>query len=347
MALIKCSECGNMVSSMAPACTRCGCPTNKMELKSKFYFDIDKDINEKFFPIVLKVEQCVFKIDSTSIGKVRVLAGEISKNDVENNENILKVNFSHAGLFFSNDTTTTEQFPCEKIFLGADYLFICKPENSSYQTEDDIFFTEGINVELKNLTLIGSQNKRIIMNNGLLYEGEVFADVAHGYGIGFYENGATYEGYWLYGKRTGVGKMIYPNMGEWNGEFKDDKPWCGTGVFKYADCFFEGDIINGINFGKGKYIWDAGGEWVGEFHEGAPWSGKGVVRYSNATYKGTLENGKRHGKGQVTWENGEVWKGEFKEDEPWNGDGVYQYSNCHVKGKIEDGSTYWCEKTYF
>ena len=70
MALIKCSECGNMVSSMAPACTRCGCPTNKMELKSKFYFDIDKDIDYGYAMTTHKTQGSTFDnvaIDLTNI----------------------------------------------------------------------------------------------------------------------------------------------------------------------------------------------------------------------------------------------------------------------------------------
>ena len=62
-----------------------------------------------------------------------------------------------------------------------------------------------------------------ILKDGTLYEGEVFADIPHGYGKAEYKNGDVYKGYWNRGQRSGQGVLIYNNgsVSEFRKEFEE------------------------------------------------------------------------------------------------------------------------------
>ena len=87
MALIKCTECGRLISSMATACPTCGCPVGEMTFYTKFYFEIDKEIPYYCYPITLKIGQLKFSIDLEQAKKKVVFVGEVSSQDVTLNDN--------------------------------------------------------------------------------------------------------------------------------------------------------------------------------------------------------------------------------------------------------------------
>ena len=139
MALIKCSECGNMVSSMAAACPRCGCPINKMTLKSRFYFEIDKGIDADCFPIVFKIGSKEFCINSFWRGKGCICVAEVFSNEVQNNETMdadVGISYTFQDIPFAGSERRIIEF--SDITFGQNYLFHCTPH--VYNGEGDRFF---------------------------------------------------------------------------------------------------------------------------------------------------------------------------------------------------------------
>ena len=45
------------------------------------------------------------------------------------------------------------------------------------------------------------------------------------------QNGTKFEGQVKEGKRNGQGTYTYPNRSKYEGDWKDDKPWKGQGVY--------------------------------------------------------------------------------------------------------------------
>ena len=147
MALINCSECGNMVSSMAVACPRCGCPVNKMTLKSRFYFEIDKEIYEGCFPIILKVDSKEFRINSFWAGQGCICVAEVFSNEISTNEEMVadvKICYTLQNPSWSSTEEKIVNF--NNISLGKNYLFNCTPFEKKVKYGDDIDLFIGMDI---------------------------------------------------------------------------------------------------------------------------------------------------------------------------------------------------------
>lgn len=148
MALISCSECGNMVSSMAAACPRCGCPVNKMTLKSRFYFDLDKDIDEGCFPIILKVGSKEFRINSFWAGQGCICVAEVFSNEVQTDETMgadVSILYTLQNLSFGSTEQATKKL--NNAILGQNYLFKCEPfQKESRYSDGTVDFFIGIDI---------------------------------------------------------------------------------------------------------------------------------------------------------------------------------------------------------
>lgn len=133
---------------------------------------------------------------------------------------------------------------------------------------------------------------------------------------------AAYEGNYVDGVKSGVGKMTFPNGDIYHGEWKDDR-MNGDGSFMYANGdIFSGKFEGGIRSGKGtyefaedksllvgnwtdntitdgKWMFKDGGSYVGHFEGGKP--------IGNCTFKfpGGLQQDGEYVKAQATNETGE------------------------------------------
>ena len=145
MALIKCSECGNMVSSLAAACPSCGCPVNKMTLKSRFYFNIDKRIDEDCFPIILKVGSKEFSINSFWKGKGCICAAEVFSNEIQTHEAmVVDVEVCYTLRNIPFDCSERRIIEFSNVMLGKDYLFNCTPHVYSGEGDHSLDFLFGM-----------------------------------------------------------------------------------------------------------------------------------------------------------------------------------------------------------
>lgn len=146
MALIRCSECSNMVSSMAAICPKCGCPVDKMVFKNRFYLNIDRNIYEECFPIVLKIGPKIFSVDSSWAGKDCFCVAEFSLDEFPLNEDkvaIVEICFMHRDLYSYSDSNDYNMSTRYDIEFGRDCLIECK--SSITKVQDRNFFV-GVNV---------------------------------------------------------------------------------------------------------------------------------------------------------------------------------------------------------
>uniref|UniRef100_A0A8C4Q4E1 MORN repeat-containing protein 3 n=1 Tax=Eptatretus burgeri TaxID=7764 RepID=A0A8C4Q4E1_EPTBU len=94
----------------------------------------------------------------------------------------------------------------------------------------------------------------------IIYIGEWRKGLRHGRGTNFYV-GTTerYEGHWLFGRRSGWGKMTYADGSVYKGEWKKDQR-NGDGLFVQdnGDCY-TGSWRNGEKHGPGRYLFSATG----------------------------------------------------------------------------------------
>lgn len=103
------------------------------------------------------------------------------------------------------------------------------------------------------------------------------------------EDGSVYEGDFANEKRTGKGKLTWPN----------------------GDVY-EGDFVNGERTGKGKYTWSNGDVYEGDFVNGKR-TGKGKYTWpSGVVYEGDFRNNEITGKGKQIWPSGDVYEGDFE-----------------------------------
>lgn len=189
--------------------------------------------------------------------------------------------------------------------------------------------------------------------NGSSYEGEWKDGKPHGYGTMTMANGQECYGRWeegrsLQGCRTqekavatirygcqlgncnnGNGHMIYIDLSEYEGSFRNGKPH-GKGVMIYNnDERYVGAFKNGRRHGEG-VLYRPGkqpleGQWFDGDYLGqqAPASkgcisgdcqnGTGTYIFSNGSkYVGTFKNGYPDGKGTIKYNNGERYEGHLK-----------------------------------
>ncbi|CAM9299362.1 unnamed protein product [Ascophyllum nodosum] len=146
---------------------------------------------------------------------------------------------------------------------------------------------------------------------------------------------ATYEGSYFDGKRSGVGKMTYPNgdvyTGEWKGSTMDGE---GTYVYKASNDIYSGTWVANKKHGDGMYQFGADestlhGTWV----DGTITEGKLVFK-DGTVYTGRFEEGRPIGEGAFVFPSGIAQEGHYEavtaedadEDEPpalfWRGDSV-------------------------
>jgi hypothetical protein len=134
------------------------------------------------------------------------------------------------------------------------------------------------------------------------------------------------------GRPNGQGTETYHDGGTYVGEWKDGKPWNGTGYDKYEN------IIGKFVDGKGKqvvveekekgvlYSLSVNGEWgwyksgdekkdgkyVGEIENGIP-DGQGTETwYDEWNYIGKYKDGKQYGQGSFTYPDGRKYEGQWK-----------------------------------
>ena len=132
---------------------------------------------------------------------------------------------------------------------------------------------------------------------------------------------AKYEGNYLNGQKSGVGKMTYPNGDVYEGEWVADKfNGEGTYTYKKSGDIYSGSWLNGKKHSFGRYEYEGDrsmliGNWDnGQFKTGK-WEFKGA-----GYYEGTFKFGRPLGTGKFTFPSGLTQMGSYEEKKPVNED---------------------------
>ena len=141
-----------------------------------------------------------------------------------------------------------------------------------------------------------------------------------------FPNGASYEGEYRNGKRSGQGTYIFPDGDKYVGAFKDNE-LDGQGVYNFVNGNkYLGEHSSGRRQGQGTLIYTNGDTYIGEFRNN-DFNGQGTFNYaSGGKYVGQYKDSKRHGQGTYTYPNGDKYTGEHREGK-LNGQGTLAYTN--------------------
>lgn len=105
------------------------------------------------------------------------------------------------------------------------------------------------------------------------------------------------------GRKHGIGRFIYDNGDDYEGEWKDDRKH-GRGIYKLSNGdIYEGEFVDGFRCGKGVYKY-----------------------YTGAMYSGEFQNNKMHGSGTYIYNSGVKYIGNFTCDK-MNGEGTLHFMN--------------------
>ncbi len=121
-----------------------------------------------------------------------------------------------------------------------------------------------------------------------------------------YPSGASYEGEWVSGKRSGKGKGVSNNGNKYVGDWLNDN-FHGYGVLTFAaGDEYKGNFQNGYFNGKGTYTWSNGDRHDGLYSDGKS-NGYGTYYYKNGRkYVGNFVNSRFDGHGVMYDSGGRV-----------------------------------------
>jgi len=121
-----------------------------------------------------------------------------------------------------------------------------------------------------------------------------------------YSSGASYEGEWVSGKRSGQGKGVSSNGNKYVGAWLNDI-FHGQGVLTFTTGDeYKGNFLNGFFSGKGVYTWASGDRHDGLYFDGKS-NGYGTYYYKNGRkYVGNFVNSKFEGQGVMYDSGGRV-----------------------------------------
>jgi hypothetical protein len=159
------------------------------------------------------------------------------------------------------------------------------------------------------------------------YEGEFKDGKRHGKGAYKWWMGTNngrgmlynvYDGQWLNGEQSGIGKFTNYNGYSFDGLWLNGAMVKGAAKIKYENgTRYEGDVIDGgITEGKGKMSWTNGSFYIGDFIAGNK-QGRGEYnsKENGWTYKGEFKDNFLNGEGEMTYTNGYKTIGTWKKGE--------------------------------
>ena len=139
------------------------------------------------------------------------------------------------------------------------------------------------------------------------------------------------------GKRQGKGKILFPDGGYYEGEFKDDN-YHGKGTLLVKEYKYTGEFEEGKKKGKGKieYFNPSKKIYEGSFIDDVQCGYGKELSEDGTYYEGFFANGKKDNKGKLILPNGNVYTGEFNDD-VIEGNGEFKWSALkYYKGEWKD-----------
>lgn len=173
-----------------------------------------------------------------------------------------------------------------------------------------------------------------------VYEGTCLDNAPYGEGILTTSDESRYTGYWVDGKRCGMGDMLFSNGDFYSGEWENNA-FDGYGEYDYklSEAHYKGYWKEGLQDGKGEYRC-SDFIYQGEWEKG--WmDGNGFLVFKNKDrYEGTVHENLIDGVGCYMYANGNRYEGEFVQG-TISGLGVFQFKNgSRFEGEFYNGRIY-------
>lgn len=169
--------------------------------------------------------------------------------------------------------------------------------------------------------------RKVVDDEGNVYEGELRDGVRHGTGRLEWIDGRVYEGDFREGKIHGYGKMSVPDGEVYTGTFDNEvRHGYGNLVFPNGDVY-EGSFVQGLISGEGSFQEKStGNSYQGLFMQGKP-HGEGTLTYEDGRrHHGWFREGLKEGFGELHQSDGSVFRGFFSRDVR-HGEGVLDSSD--------------------
>jgi hypothetical protein len=178
---------------------------------------------------------------------------------------------------------------------------------------------------------------KVFWENGDSFEGSLVRGRRQGEGQFNWASGQRYSGTWEQDQPRGQGQMQFTNGNRYQGRVEDGLPE-GQGVMRYASGDeFTGQLKRGSPNGRGVYAWASGQRFEGEWLQGMA-QGPGTLKFANGDiFEGPVRDGVPHGTGRLVYANGDIYTGNFKNGRP-DGEGRFAWKIGDVyTGQWRDG----------
>jgi radial spoke head protein 1 len=136
-----------------------------------------------------------------------------------------------------------------------------------------------------------------------------------------------YEGQYVEGKKSGIGKLLLPNGEKYHGMWANDK-FHGEGTYYYSSGdIYSGNWNRGVKHGQGVFISTKDdSQLVGQWEKGAFVAGTWIWK-DGTSWHGPFKDGKPLGKGVFYFPNGMSQEGEYiQEGDAEDPDAELKYS---------------------
>lgn len=178
---------------------------------------------------------------------------------------------------------------------------------------------------------------KVVWDNGDSYEGNLVKGRRQGEGQFVWASGQRYSGTWEQDQPRGQGQMQFTNGNRYQGRVEDGVPE-GQGVMRYASGDqFTGQLKRGSPNGRGVYLWAAGQRFEGEWLQGVA-QGPGTLKFANGDiFDGPVRDGVPYGTGRLVYASGDTYTGNLKNGRP-DGEGRFAWkSGDSYVGQWRDG----------
>lgn len=164
------------------------------------------------------------------------------------------------------------------------------------------------------------------------YEGDFVNGKRSGHGKIYYPDGSIFEGEFANGEQK-EGELRFTSGTVYSGEFVGSQPH-GQGSVTYASsASYVGSFAKGLKEGFGTFTSSDGSRYEGEWSRDAV-TGIGRMAYADGRcYDGQWENGLRHGQGMCTYPNGSTYVGAWDRDERVGFGTMYHADKSSYKGE--------------
>ncbi|MDB5815030.1 MAG: hypothetical protein JWN23_2147 [Rhodocyclales bacterium] len=141
-----------------------------------------------------------------------------------------------------------------------------------------------------------------------------------------WDNGNSFDGTMLNGKRTGKGRFVWSNGQSYDGDWRDDVA-DGEAIVVFANGDrYQGQVKDGVPDGRGSKQFSNGDNYSGQFSKGI-FDGEGNLQEkSGSRYVGQWKAGIKNGRGKFVWAEGQSYEGDWVANNP-EGNGVFLFSN--------------------